>query len=263
MMPFSILLRSAACAAVLLVSGTAQASLVPIGAGLVSDSGLNVTWTSDANLFRTHAAGDPTLVSTIIGYQGGSINGHTLTSGDFDPASGRMSWWGQQAWIDYLNFTYYGGYSNWRLPTTVDAPSSLSNDPSPASSEMAHLYFDLGGVVPHSIETTHGSNFDLFTNIEVDAGYWSGTVWSTHPTTDAWNFGFDAATQTHAYMAGLQYALAVRPCSPFPGGGSTGACFPGPGPFPAPEPTNLALVCMGLGCLALISGRRNAQHCSA
>jgi hypothetical protein len=39
-------------------------------------------------------------------------------------------------------------------------------------------------------------------------------------------------------------------CSQFPGGGSTGGCFPGPGPFPAPEPHALLLLGLGLAVLA-------------
>jgi hypothetical protein len=35
-------------------------------------------------------------------------------------------------------------------------------------------------------------------------------------------------------------------CSPFPGGGSTGGCFPGPGSFPLPEPGTLALLGIAL-----------------
>ena len=45
-------------------------------------------------------------------------------------------------------------------------------------------------------------------------------------------------------------------CSPFPGGGSTGGCFPGPGPFPAPEPGVIALIAAGLLGIGLVAGRR-------
>jgi len=50
----------------------------------------------------------------------------------------------------------------------------------------------------------------------------------------------------------------VVDCSPFPGGGATGGCFPGPGPFPAPEPATLAL--LGLGLASLGFSRRKRAH---
>lgn len=46
-------------------------------------------------------------------------------------------------------------------------------------------------------------------------------------------------------------------CSPFPGGGQTGGCFPGPGPFPAPEPAILALLGLGLAGLGMMRRRNN------
>jgi hypothetical protein len=47
-------------------------------------------------------------------------------------------------------------------------------------------------------------------------------------------------------------------CSPFPGGGTTGGCFPGPGPFPGrgvPEPTTILLLGLGLAGLGFARKR--------
>ncbi len=45
-------------------------------------------------------------------------------------------------------------------------------------------------------------------------------------------------------------------CSPFPGGGETEGCFPGPFPFPVPEPSTLMLMGIGLVGLGWMGRRR-------
>jgi hypothetical protein len=44
-------------------------------------------------------------------------------------------------------------------------------------------------------------------------------------------------------------------CSQFPGGGSTGGCFPGPGPFPLSEPGVLSLIVLGLAGVGFANKR--------
>ena len=71
----------------LLASGAAQATLFDRGGGMIYDSDLNITWLADANYAQTS------------GYD----------------ADGRMNWGAANTWADNL---VYGGYSDWRLPTS-------------------------------------------------------------------------------------------------------------------------------------------------
>ena len=90
--------------AALLLAGlsisTAQAALVvpddnPL---VVNDTDLNVSWTRDANLFKTMAASDPDLVSKIAAvtptYNDPAHGLQTIDAGDFNSGNGGMTWWG-------------------------------------------------------------------------------------------------------------------------------------------------------------------------
>ncbi|NOT84488.1 MAG: DUF1566 domain-containing protein [Methylococcaceae bacterium] len=91
----------------LALSGVAEANLIDRGNGLIYDQDFNITWLADAN--------------------------YAKTSG-FD-ADGVMDWQTANTWA--ANFTY-GGYSDWRLPTTPDADSSVGYNQT--SSELGHLF---------------------------------------------------------------------------------------------------------------------------
>jgi Protein of unknown function (DUF1566) len=182
--------------AVALLSGpvVANAALIAVDGGLlVNDPDANLTWVSDANLMATQvdASGNAAaFVETIIIDSGGTITSaqgtHTLSINDFvttnglNTSKGQMTWYGAQAWVHYLNVTNYQGYSNWRLPRTVDNNSSIigfgggSGNPT-TSSEMGHLFYgELGQVLQQSITTTHNGNYALFNNVQ-NFAYWSGT----------------------------------------------------------------------------------------
>ena len=123
-----------------------------LGGQVVYDTDRNITWLADANYAKTS------------GYD----------------ADGLMNWTDANAWAASLNI---GGYTGWRLPTTLNLdsscsvyiPSFLSYGYNCTGSELGHLFYNgLGGVANQSILITHNSNFDLFTNVE-STTYRSGT----------------------------------------------------------------------------------------
>lgn len=65
--------------------------------GLVYSSVSDITWTQDANLFKTLYDADNTLIDQIAAF----------TPINFDTSKGRMSWWGGIAFTNYLNIINY------------------------------------------------------------------------------------------------------------------------------------------------------------
>ena len=169
----------------------AQATLLSrSGGSMIYDTDLDITWVTDANLFKTQIANDASLVDAIINNVGSvadSYSGsHNLTASDFAFASyGLATWWGAQAWAANLS---YGGYSDWRLPTT---PGTATSDFNQSGSELGHLFYtELGGTALNSIITNHNDNNKLFSNIQAGV-YWSGNESESVNTPDpgyAWNF---------------------------------------------------------------------------
>lgn len=212
----------------------ADAQIIEVNGGaLVNDPSANLTWLRDANFFATQAAesGNPAeFVQTIISTSGGVIddlrNGfdspansgtHKLTLSDFyhnGLLDGHLTWFGAQAWVNYLNVTDYQGYSNWRLPTTVDSSSSAgfpnggSHDPATTSSELAELFYArLGQVAGRPIQQVHNTSYTLFRNI--GNSYWSGTEAANAGST-AWVFLDATGSQLKALKDTYNQALAVR-----------------------------------------------------
>ena len=116
-------------------TGTSQASLVARAGGMVYDNVNNITWAADANLFKTQAASNPNLVNEIIAGNGGVIHDtpnyydtqvgsgiyNLIRYADFNTDTGRMTWFGAQAWannltlggVKGLEFTRYTRRSLW------------------------------------------------------------------------------------------------------------------------------------------------------
>jgi hypothetical protein len=212
----------------------ANAQLVAVNGGaLVNDPTDQLTWLKDANFFAAQAAGsgNPSeFVQTIIRISSGAIhdspNGfdtpansgkHTLTMNDFShngSIDGHLTWFGAQAWVNYLNVTDYQGYSNWRLPTTVDNNSSVgypnggARNPPVSSSELAELFYgQIGQVAGQPIQKTHNSRYTLFSNI--GGSYWSGTE-VAGASYSAWVFADSVGSQLKSTKDSYIEALAVR-----------------------------------------------------
>lgn len=167
-------------------SGTADAALLSRAGGtMVYDDVANLTWITDANLFKTQVAGNPNLVSQIIAavptvhdtpniYDTPSNSGtYNVTANEFNTTNGRMTWFGAVSWADGL---VYGGYNDWRVPTgQAGCPAGLTC----TNSEMASWFAAVGGVPgsdlvgsPLSGPPVHGSGFNLFSNVE-SYTYWT------------------------------------------------------------------------------------------
>ena len=161
----------------LLTATGAQAALQSRLGGLaVYDTDLNITWLANAN------------------------------------ANGTMNWSQANAWAAGLSV---GGFSGWRLPTTLQPDASCGTQSGGQSygysctgSEMGHLFYnELGGVAVQAIGVTHNANYSLFQNVQ-SSTYWSGT--DTAPAL-AWLFGTHVGAQYVGNKAATVFALAVRP----------------------------------------------------
>jgi hypothetical protein len=148
------------------VTGTAQAALINRGNGLIYDDDQNITWTGNANI------------------------------------NGLMTWAQAVSWADSL---VYGGYSDWRLPTTSPAVAGFNQ----TGSEMGHLFYtELGGSAFAAISSSHNANYNLFSNIQ-DYVYWSGTEYAPNPN-GAWGFGTFNGVQNGSVKDNQFNAWAVR-----------------------------------------------------
>jgi len=180
--------RFAATLVLVLLGSTSRAALVDVGNGLINHPAANLSWVADANLFRTMATADAGLVAKVVAaWTDGDIptlagdgTTHTIVAADFDAATGRMNWYGARAWVNYLKFTHYKGYSDWRLPevgtASLQTGGCLICVPDDGfavnSSEWWRLYFEeLGGTAHVPIATSNNGGYALFQNIEGDA-FW-------------------------------------------------------------------------------------------
>jgi hypothetical protein len=195
--------------------GTAQASLIDRGNGLLYDDVLNVTWLQDANYAKTSGAS----------------------------TSGLMDWATATAWAANLNFD---GLSGWRLATNTPVSGGSSFNPgyqvngssdfgyniTSPNSELAYMYnVNLGlkdyystnfiyqptyGIFGNGTGTIYDqANIGLVQNLR-SFSYWSGAENSAAGHTAgnpgiAWYFDASTGLQTSQFENAAFFAWAVHP----------------------------------------------------
>ncbi len=183
-------------------TGTTQASLFNRGGGMIYDDQTNLTWAADANLFKTQAANNPNLVNEIIP---ASID---LSSTSFDIISGKMTWYGANAWSHHLTL---GGFNDWTLPTAALIPiggGGLYFE----TSQMGDLFRNELGLTSGSVTISHNTNYNLFSNIQNNSLYFAnnyGVSYFYDPNT-IWLISDNGGAISGNYKGGMFYAWAVR-----------------------------------------------------
>lgn len=171
-----------------ITTSNVNATLLDRGA-TVYDNDLGISWLKNANLAASNTFG---VVNSI------------------DP-SGLMNWSTALQWIGAMNTANYLGYSDWRLPTTLqpDTSCQYTNGSSYGynctGSEMGHLYYtELGGHADSGVFLPGNANFS---NLQPN-GYWTDT--SFRFDSQAWYFEFGAGNQRTYTKSQNLYAWAVR-----------------------------------------------------
>ncbi len=193
-------------------TSTSEAALYQRLGGLaVYDSDFNITWLADAN------------------------------------ANGLMTWQTAKDWATGLNV---GGYTGWRLPTTLQPDPSCyiqsggySVGYNCTGSELGHLFYIEGGLTQGQSITSSAYLAQFFTNMQNLFYYWSGTDYAPDPR-HAWDFNTGIGSQFIASKVNNIYAWAVR-SGDVGGGGSV------------PEPGVIGL--MGIGALAWAGTRQKRR----
>ncbi|MBK1630657.1 hypothetical protein CKO31_07845 [Thiohalocapsa halophila] len=235
--------RLVLAAGLMLWGACTQAALMPYESGgvqLVYDDAQDLTWTRDANLFKTQYDADNTVIADIIAAVPTITSGngtHNVVTGDFNTINGRMTWYGAMAWVEWLGSIAYAGADDWRLPAIIDtgAPgfvfayvgSDAGYNVDTSSSEVAHLWYDTLDNIAF-FDTSGGihqpgwglSNAGPFGISMQDSAYWSGTEYP--PNRNVAMLFHAGRGQQYGPVKDIEfYGWAVRPgqiaAAPVPG----------------------------------------------
>jgi hypothetical protein len=176
------------------LSTATKADMVSTLGGLgVYDTDLDITWLANANAGAATAFDDG--ISTT---------------------DGMMSWQNASNWVASLTV---GGFTEWRLPTTLQPDPSCgnqvptSNGQNCTGSEMGHLFHnELGGTSFNSMLLSGDPDLVKFTNFPnspPDIVYWSSTAVAGFPD-NAYDFNITIGKQFSAGKTISLYAWAVH-----------------------------------------------------
>lgn len=232
-------LKLALAVGLLSLGSVAQAALMSYtvnGVDLVLD-GQGLTWTADANLFKTQYDADNTVVDQILDAVPTitDANGtRNIVAGDFIAPVGAMNWWGAMAWTQWLGMTNYGGASDWRLPVAPQPDATCDEQVdlgggfplqgfgyNCTGSELGHLFYVEGMLSADQLITADppGILDDYFTNLDT-VFFWSGTELAPNPDR-AFSFEGASGFQQIETKEFLDFGWAVRPgqvaAAPLPG----------------------------------------------
>lgn len=252
------------CSALAAYGTPGHAALTMQGPDLIYDSDQNLTWTTNANLFKTQFDANNGVITQIIDAVG-SVEGHLLSPADFDTTTGKMNWYAATAWASWLQ---YAGSSEWRLTSFFDIGDDGCNWGysgtdcgfwvAPESSEFAYLHFSILGNESYQYSSTStnpnclgpslcldsvGADGVSFVSIETEQPYWIGTGLSTN-SDFAWYFHFALGGQgtggKGATPTAAAYAWAVHD---------------GPIAF-APSPSTVLLCLLGFAIFVTLRTQR-------
>ncbi|MDT4328956.1 hypothetical protein ACQE3E_08990 [Methylomonas sp. MED-D] len=219
-------------------------------------AGFDLSFTKDGNLFQTlansYAGGTSAFVTAVINASGGKIyntdneyntpsesNYYYLISGDFNTSTGKMSWFGAKAYVNYLNSIHYGGSQQWALPTLIETAAPACDfafsgtncgfNVNPSIDPLAQLYYgELSkksryytsftdpqsgyGIFGNDGNQVVGGVVGPFTNVQSQSyyAYWLGTEYAPDPYA-AWDFDTSGGYQNVTFKGIPHYAWAVSP----------------------------------------------------